>query len=593
MARASPVAAGRRLLEYLLPSARPRMVGWYDPKVLAQSGWLLAVANVFGRHSDSRLIEALSSQAQGDFRFEADPRTGEFWLDYVSDVGDGWNPTYAIAQAIAASELTVRDAAGNPQPTRGGGVLVFGGDEVYPYPSKQAYAARTEAPYTTAFEGADRRPTVFAVPGNHDWFDSLVAFSRVFCRPERGFAGCPTAQTRSYFALQLPHDWWMLAIDLQLGADMDEPQLRYFREIAAKMGPQSKVILCVPDPQWIYEAGYPDQSSYSDSVLRQLQEDVLERDVSVFLTGDLHFYKRHENAEGVQKIVSGGGGAFLHPTHAPSTPSLPGGFEERAAYPDARTSRRLAWMNLLFPLLNPRSVAMWATVYALLAWFASATLTTPDTTSFHDALLAAVRGAVRDPVYGLWLLAFVAGVVFFTDTHVRWYRVLGGVGHAVAHLCAAFAVAWAGLLVTTRVMGLAFGELGQMLVAAVVTFGLGGLAGAFVLGLYLLISLQIFGRHSNEAFSSLRIQDYKQWLRLCIDREGRLAIHAIGIDRVPRSWDLQQVAESWRLSPSDPAATAPRLIEKIVLTPHSPGRQSVHGIDAEGHPYSPGPGARP
>ena len=33
----------------------------------------------------------------------------------------------------------------------------------------------------------------------------------------------------------------------------------------------------------------------------------------MFLTGDLHFYKRHENAEGIQKITSGGGGAFLHP----------------------------------------------------------------------------------------------------------------------------------------------------------------------------------------------------------------------------------------------------------------------------------------
>jgi hypothetical protein len=567
MPGSSPVAAGRRLLEYLLPAARPRMVGWYDPKVLAQSGWLLAVANVFGRHSDSRLIEALASQPQREFRFDADPATGDFWLDYVSDVGDGWNPTYAIAKAIAESELVVSDAAGTGQVTRGGAVLVFGGDEVYPYPSKEAYAARTEAPYATAFEGAQRRPTVFAVPGNHDWFDSLVAFSRVFCRPERGFAGCPTAQTRSYFALQLPHDWWMLAIDLQLGADLDEPQLRYFRDVASRMGPQSKVILCVPDPQWIFEAGYPDQSTYSDSVLRQLQDEVLGREAAVFLTGDLHFYKRHEGADGRQKIVSGGGGAFLHPTHAPRTPHLRDGFEERAAYPDGATSRRLAWLNLAFPLLNPRSLWMWATVYALLAWFASATLTPADTGSFRDALLAAIRGGVRDPVYGLWLLAFVAAVVFFTDTHVRWYRILGGIGHAVSHLGAAFGVAWAALLVTTQLLGL------------------GGPAGAFVLGLYLLVSLQVFGRHSNEAFSSLRIQDYKQWLRLRIDPQGELAIHAIGIDRVPRAWDLRRSAAAWGLEASDSAATSPRLIEKVVLSPRGSGRYAVSGIDTAGRPY--------
>ena len=39
-----------------------------------------------------------------------------------------------------------------------------------------------------------------------------------------------------------------------------------------------------------------------------------------------------------------------------------------------------------------------------------------------------------------WLLLFVSAFVFFTDTHVRWYRVLGGITHAVAHLGAAFAL---------------------------------------------------------------------------------------------------------------------------------------------------------
>ena len=72
--------AGRKLFENLLPSRRARMVGWYDPGVLAQSAWLMTVANIFGRHSDSRLIEALASQPQREFRFDADRDSGEFWL---------------------------------------------------------------------------------------------------------------------------------------------------------------------------------------------------------------------------------------------------------------------------------------------------------------------------------------------------------------------------------------------------------------------------------------------------------------------------------------------------------------------------------
>ena len=77
--------------------------------------------------------------------------------------------------------------------------------------------------------------------------------------------------------------------------------------------------------------------------------------------------------------------------------------------------------------------------------------------------------------------------------------------------------------------------------------------GGVLLGLYLLISVQVFGRHSNEAFSSLRIQDYKQWLRMHFAADGTLTIFAIGIDRVPRR------------TPDDPRATPPHLIEKVVL----------------------------
>ena len=580
--------AGRKLVENLLPSSRARMVGWYDPKVLAQSAWLMTLANIFGRHSDSRLIEALASQPQREFEFAADPVTGEFWLDYVSDVADGWNPTFAIASALAEPELEVAAPDGGRVSTRGGQVLVFGGDEVYPYPSKEAYATRTEAPYSAAFEGAGRHPGVFAVPGNHDWYDSLVAFSRSFCRPERGFAGCTTQQTRSYFALKLPHDWWLLAMDLQLGADLDEPQVRYFRDVVSRMPAEARVILCVPDPQWIYEAGYPDHASYSDGALRFFEERILQRKVAVFLTGDLHFYKRHEREDGVQKIVSGGGGAFLHPTHAPPTEHLRGGFQERACYPDVATSRRLTWWNLVFPFLNPKYLPIPAVLYMMSAWFASATFTPADLVDLPTALHAALVGAIRDPINGLWLLLFVSAFVFFTDTHVRWYRVLGGISHALAHLAAAFALGWLAVLFTTHSLGLAFGSITQMLVSAVITLLGGAVAGSVVLGAYLFVSLRVFGRHSNEAFSSLRIQDYKEWLRLRIDAAGELTIHAIGIDRVPRAWSEHHSGGRSRIQPRDRAATPPRLIEMLTLRPLGAGRYAVRGVDQRGRRYSRG-----
>jgi len=535
------------------PRKQAKMVGWFDPPVLAQTAVHMATANVFGRHSDSRLVEALASQPQGYFDYSTAGDEG-LWIDYVADIGDGWNPTHAIADALARPVLEVATKAGGAvEPTRSGRVLVFGGDEVYPWPSRDAYAWRTEWPYRVAFEAHGTRPDLFAVPGNHDWFDSLVAFSRTFCRPERGFAGCRTRQTRSYFALKLPAPWWLVAIDLQLGAELDEPQVQYLRSVAAAMSPDAQVVLCVPEPQWLLEESYPAHRAYGGGMLTTLEREILERPVRAFVTGDWHHYRRHENAAGVQKIVSGGGGAFLHPTHAPRTRDLKEGFVERAIYPDRATSRRLAWRNLKFPRLNPHSLVLPAVLYALSAWFASASLGPADLASFGDAAAASFGAALRDPVNGLWLLAVMAGFVFFTDTHERWYRVIGGVSHAVAHLFAALVLAWIATRITTELLGLEYGGIAQLLIAGMLIFACGGVVGGVLLGLYLLISVQVFGRHSNEAFSSLRIQDYKQWLRMHFGPDGTLTIFAIGIDRVPRR------------APDDPRATPPHLIEKVVL----------------------------
>jgi putative NIF3 family GTP cyclohydrolase 1 type 2 len=535
------------------------MVGWFDPPVLARTAFLVSIANIFGRHSDTRLIEALASQPQSSFDYSAE--TGDFWIDYVSDIGDGWNPACAVASAIATPEILVRGEAGEER-LRSGRVLIFGGDAVYPYPTRRAYELRTEWPYATAFAGRDARPDLFAVPGNHDWYDSLVAFSRTFCRPERPFAGCRTRQTRSYFALRLPRSWWLLGIDLQLGADFDEPQVRYFEQVAAQMQPADRVILCVPEPQWILEQSYPEVASYEGRALHFLEHTVLRRAVSVFLTGDLHYYRRHSSGEGVHKIVAGGGGAFLHPTHQPKTGELRGGFAQCAVYPDRRTSSRLTWRNFLFPVINPRFAALAGIVYALSAWLASASLGAADASSIGAALHVALLAALRDPFYGLWLIVFVLAFVFFTDTHVRWYRLLGGIGHGLAHLGAAFVCAWLALRSTTGPLGLDYGTISQLFAAGVLTFVGGAVAGSLVLGLYLFVSLQLFGRHSQEAFSSLRVQDWKSWVRLRIDAAGRLTIYALGIDRTPRRWRRTRRNDEETFEPDDPRATAPRLIDR-------------------------------
>ncbi|EER13165.1 hypothetical protein Pmar_PMAR020755 [Perkinsus marinus ATCC 50983] len=61
---------------------------------------------------------------------------------------------------------------------------------------------------------------------------------------------------------------------------------------------------------------------------------------------------------------------------------------------------------------------------------------------------------------------------------------------------------------------------------------------SFIFGVYLVISLNYLGQHWNEAFSSLRIQDYKHFLRMWISPDtGDLHIFVIGIDHVARHWE--------------------------------------------------------
>lgn len=73
----------------------------------------------------------------------------------------------------------------------------------------------------------------------------------------------------------------------------------------------------------------------------------------------------------------------------------------------------------------------------------------------------------------------------------------------------------------------------KLIAVIAILFG-GFILGTFIMGAYVLISLNLFGRHYNEAFSSLGIEDWKNFLRMQIDTNGNLTIFPIGIRRVPR-----------------------------------------------------------
>ncbi len=87
------------------------------------------------------------------------------------------------------------------------------------------------------------------------------------------------------------------------------------------------------------------------------------------------------------------------------------------------------------------------------------------------------------------------------------------------------------------------------------------------MGVYLLVALNVFGFHHNEAFSSLAIEDWKNFLRMRIGPDGALTIYPVGIERVPRTWEAVPGAGPGeaQLRPAPGSGTPPVLIEPPVV----------------------------
>jgi Calcineurin-like phosphoesterase len=580
------------------------MVGWYNPVQLAKTGRDVLISTIVGRHSDRRLVEALTAEDAFLFDYRHQPyepiriierksRGGglgrelreEIWIDYVADTGDGWDSTYGVAYWLVQPHVQVRDETGRAHELPRGEVLVFGGDQVYPTASREAYEARFVTPYRDALDRMPAPvPQTYAIPGNHDWYDGLSAFTELFCDEQTThFAGgrWETPQNRSYFGLRLPGNWWLIGIDLQLSSDVDAVQIQYFRKLAENMKDGDRVILCSPEPYWVFQLAYGENDARKDARLKRgyLETHVFgAKKVQVYLAGDLHHYFHLEEDDGVHKITAGGGGAFLHPTHGELGKPLDrkrreAGRKPPTRYPDNRDSRRRALLNLFFLPLNPLFGAVTSIMYFLTAWAVMSGIPRSGETvnNYSEAWTHTVRALVETPIALPGVVLILGGFFLFTDTHSPLYRFAGGLVHGLTHLAAVFFIGWESYFGWRGVVhqpwplrsDTPLWSLGKW--SLLVLLG-GYVIGSLVMGMYLLISINVFGRHSNEAFSSLRVRDWKNFLRMRITKDGTLTIYSIGIRRVPRKWRPRASGDAG-VSKYQPAGnySEPQLIEKPIF----------------------------
>ncbi len=423
-----------------------RMVAWFSPPLLFRAAFHSVIASLFGRYADQRTIHQLEDAIPSDrvgqaefskrYDYSSDASGFEpYWVDYTADLGDGFDSTYAVSYLMAANALGGR---ANPQQPHIAGVeglspdvelnagklLIMGGDEVYPWPSREAYAEKLQQPYSWALPpklqteavlaggGPDAEPStdrdVFAIPGNHDWYDGLNAFDGLFCRARGGrtqdnvasIGGWKTKQHRSYFAIKLPHNWWIWGADISLNQYLDAGQLRYFKTVCDHMQEGDRFILCTAQPTWLY-FNTPGERYARANLLSLINAPIREKNAKLcgIFSGDTHHYSRYNESEELgdfNLFTAGGGGAYFHGTHhlnnsiafdwlgrklsflltdnrkpqpaARGAQPAPKQTETRACYPNRAQSCWRAMTNVLFPLRNPSFAMAMGLIYWLLTW---------------------------------------------------------------------------------------------------------------------------------------------------------------------------------------------------------------------------------
>lgn len=552
----------RDLSEIELGFARRRAVRWLSPKVLLGTGVRVLLATIFGSYADKREMQAVlpgmvHRHDHGD----------ELWFDFVADVGDGFDATYSVASVIAAPQVDI--GAHLPR----GRLLILGGDEVYPVASARGYEDRTKGPYRAALpEPPDDQPTLFALPGNHDWYDGLTSFLRLFCQ-QRPIGGWATEQTRSYFAVALPQRWWLFAVDAQLTSYIDAPQLAYFREAARQLQPGDAVILCWPTPAWAHRA--PEDYDPIDFFDREIVRPT-GATIRTMLSGDYHHYARYAADDGSQRITCGTGGAYLVATHrlperivVPSpqsrmrrqTPSRP--FRLVARYPDRFASRWLTPGILGAGWRNPGFGALLGAAQAL---FVISLIFAIDYGEHFGGGWSSLQ-TLRASLPALLIAVVIGyGAVGFAriDPHSPRRAAL------VAGLLLGLAQIGLGIGWTAVVLALHrrhwMPEAALAVLAVVVTIVVIGAVAALLTGIYLTLA-SLVDVNLNEVFAGQSIENYKGFLRLHVDPDGNLTIYPIKIPRICRSWVAEPAgapADPW-LRPAEPLRT--ELIEAPIVVP--------------------------
>lgn len=482
----------------------------------------------------------------------------DVWIDFVADTGDDYEVSVAVGCFLFNEYALSGD---DPRILPRGDLLIFGGDTAYPVATADELERRLISPWNGVLRETannDRKRVLLGIPGNHDWYDALDGFCRLFRRSpladlatatgsKRARTSTPSSAERveGYLKRQLHLDeltesmrlaeeaieslralirrstvksrtrlelkgydsiqetsYWALPLAPGLDLwgvdrqlrDADFRQRFFFSQRRAEAQPR-RILFVVSDPALAY--GEPNEPGQK---LLEACDLSLAEDRVFFLTGDIHHYERLHVGKSLH-VIAGGGGAFLHGSRfALGSGTFPADF----VYPDRKTSQRLA---LGVPLHVAAGTAGFLPhgLFALIAVL---------------ELLALRRGPIMSVV--LFAILTIIQIV--------------GLALAARERLQRPAATW--LLSTLFGLILGFSPLGIYVVwnwlvpwlhpfAPVVLIHI--FVGSFVFGLFLL-ALEITGLDHYHAFAALGHPGFRHFVRLCVHPNGKVEGFVIGKD---------------------------------------------------------------
>lgn len=517
---------------------RPRGVAWFGIRSFWGHLQHLIASAIATEDIDSRdwmtadepgvLVERVARLlgAQNHGRTLTERLGRDLWIDYIADTGDDVAVSRAVARMLFAPyELPDPDRPGEHLLAPRGDVLLFGGDTAYPVATADEIQSRVVAPFNQVLAECDdgKRRVLLGIPGNHDWYDGLDGFGRLFRRHlyeessvatmhrahhtkvgryaefavqffRGGHIGKPRvfnligytpAQSASYFLLQVAPQLPLLAVDRQLKR-VDARQAFFFASfLNENLGSCPWVML--PDP--VYAFGLPSPTGVD--TVQSLGLSLTARPHFV-LSGDIHHYRREIDGPTLH-VTAGGGGAFLHPAPLVTV----GRRAAQAEWPTAAQSRALLFQVplkvmlirsgliphvvfafLLFPLVWPTRGAFHIGPF-LVAW------------SMASATMALIGGARRRPA-AVFLATALAAIICGSCVALRY----------------GFHVALPKLHPAVR-----------FFIVPEVQLAAAAFVGALLFGTYLVL-LTLFGYENTQAFTALDHPGYKHFLRLRVRKDG-------------------------------------------------------------------------